>query len=119
MPFLKARGKSIKFKFRTSAAPDSSPEEDIMRRIAIASPRVWQFPAWVAQYAVRSFPRWFSRRFKPVVRPPKPIRLDFHLLDRRESPTYMSPVGPGAAWLASLIGSPQPLPGLAPRFPSL
>ncbi len=68
---------------------------------------------WILTLITKLYPRLYFQRHDPIVRPPrKPIRLDFDLLDRRESPTNLSPVGPGAAWLAPFLGAAQPLPAL-------
>src|SRR5207245_6607726 len=83
---------------------------------AFASPRVWQFPAWVAQYAIRSFPRWFSwRRPQPIVRPPrKPIRLNVNELESRQSPTSLFSVDPLTVSLVNIgLGRlHEPLPAV-------
>ncbi len=82
------------------------------------SARLWRAPAWLARWAVRWFPRRFSWNTpKLFIRKRHgpghlPVRLALDLFERRESPTNMSPVGPGAAWLASLLRPPDPLPAL-------
>src|SRR5713101_134405 len=80
---------------------------------------------WVLDLISKCYPRFYSRRHDPIIRPPrKPTRLDIDFLDRRESPTNVSPVGPGAAWLAPFLHAAGPLPALVqsdltPRPPSL
>src|SRR5207245_5577893 len=89
---------------------------------AFASPRVWQFPAWVAQYAIRSFPRWFSwSRPQPIVRPPrKPIRLNVNQLEGRQSPTTLFSVDPLTVSLVNIgLGRlHEPLPALVQTSPA-
>jgi hypothetical protein len=72
-----------------------------------------RFHRWVLDLITKCYPRLYSRRHDPIIRPPRrAIRLQLDPFETREAPTNMSPVGPGAAWLASLVRPPESLPAL-------